>query len=391
MENLDNSHSPHLVVINVGGATIKIALFRLENSQLIQCERYIVKRELSEFVSCLKTAIQECKNQVISVAHRIVATEPEIQSPSIIDRGLLNSLSASEQLAPNHNPFAIAIIKVCIEEFGENIPQTIHCDSEFFKNLPEVASDFAPPKIIASKCDFSKKGFHGFAHRSMLSRLKENLSKKDNQTFQRAPMRVLSIQLGSGCSICAILDGQPIDISMGVSTNEGLIMSCRSGDLDVYSVLRAIQDQKISIDQFLDELQSSSGLYALSGYSADVSNLLKSNQQSDQLAIQKYCYRIRKYMGAYVAVLGGLDFLLIGGGVGFNNEEIRRLLLNDWQHLSMFHEEKGFSEINEPLKEISSDESKVKIYLCDIDEEVLIAEDCQRMIIMNNANRRLTE
>lgn len=372
---VENSYSPLLVVINVGSSTIKMAVYQVDKEQLYLNDKCKTERDVSLFIERFKQLISGRKGKVLVVAHRFVALEASIQSPAVLTDKVIEKLVNTEDLAPLHNPFAISVIKICQAIFAQHVLQTIHSDSEFFNNLPSVASDYAISKTIKAQSNIRKTGFHGLAHRSMLLALRE-AKLKGNKNFQK----IITIQLGSGCSICAIKGDSPIDISMGSSTNEGLIMSNRSGDVDALSMLEIQNEKNLNADQFIKELTQSSGLLGLTGYSGDMEKILQSESDVDKEAIEKYCYRIRKYIGAYVAILGGLDCLLIGGGVGANSSVIRTKILSHWEWLNMLHNEKSKKSVNDQLTEISHVESKVKIFICKIDEEQLIAEDAFKMI-----------
>lgn len=371
----NKSYLPMLVVVNVGSSTIKMAVYQVDKQQLYLNEKCKTERDVSLFIERFKLLITGRKGKIIAVAHRFVALDPSIQSPAVLTENVMARLVETEALAPLHNPFAISVIKVCQGIFAQHVLQTIHSDSEFFKNLPNVASDYAISKTITAHSNIKKTGFHGFAHRSMLRTLRE-AELKGNREFQK----VITIQLGSGCSICAIKNDSPIDISMGSSTNEGLIMSNRSGDVDATSILKTQNESSLNADQLMKELSQSSGMLGLTGYSDDMKTITQSDSANDKEAIEKYCYRIRKYMGAYIAILGGLDCLLIGGGVGANSSLIRTKILSHWEWLSMLHNEKSQRSVNEQLTEISHTKSKVKIFICKIDEEQLIADDAFKMI-----------
>lgn len=375
MNITDQSHSPMLVVINVGSSTIKMAVYQVDKQQLQLNEKCSTKRDVSLFIERFKQLISGTNGKIIAVAHRFVALDSTIQSPVVISEKVMTRLIETEDLAPLHNPFAISVIKICQAIFAQHVLQTIHSDSEFFKDLPDIASDYALSKTLTAKRNINKKGFHGFAHRSMLHILRE-AKLKDSGKHQK----IITIQLGSGCSICAINSDKPVDISMGSSTNEGLIMSNRSGDVDSESMLKIQHELSLNADQVMRELNESSGMLGLTGYSGDMKTITQSDSKYDKEAIEKYCYRIRKYIGAYVAILGGLDCLIIGGGVGANSSLIRTKILSNWQWLNMISDEKSIRAVNKRLSDISHTKSNVKIFICSIDEEHLIADDAFKLI-----------
>jgi acetate kinase len=232
------------------------------------------------------------------VVHRVVHGGGKFSTPVEIDDAVFRELEALTPLAPLHQPPALEWIQKTRSAFPK-ARQFAAFDTGFFAQLPEVARTYALPPSLGAR----RYGFHGLAHAAMWRQLK------------RTRGRAITLQLGGGCSATAILDGKPLDTSMGMTPLEGLMMATRPGDLD----------PSLKLDDEL--LNHQSGLLGLSGISADIREVLKSPSERAQLAIALYCYRIKKYLGAYLAVLGGLDALVFAGGVGEHQPPIRSRIL----------------------------------------------------------------
>jgi acetate kinase len=187
--------------------------------------------------------------------------------------------------------------------------------------------------------------------------------------------KVISIQLGSGCSMTAIREGRPVDTSMGFSPNEGLVMSTRSGDIDS-GVLVYLQNKAgLSMNEVDKILNKSSGLLGVSDVSSDMKTLLASDEPDARLAVAIYCYRVKKYLGAYMAALGGVDSILFGGGVGENAPQIRRKILENMEWCGISLDEHANEEIKGKEGYISSDKSKVDVMVVPVNEAVVLAKE----------------
>ncbi len=240
-------------------------------------------------------------------------------------------------------------------------------DTGFYAALPEVARSYALPQQLVRRLGLRRYGFHGIAHQAMWRRwrqLRPEIAEGG---------RVISLQLGAGCSITAIANGLPQDTSMGFSPLEGLVMATRSGDLDPGLLLYLLRTEKMSGDELDHLLNQESGLRGMAGEN-DMRKLLASNEPAAQLAIALYCYRARKYVGAYLAVLGGADAILFGGGVGEHAAEIRERILAgmEWAGIVLDRERNLAAVGSEAC--LSQDDSQVAIWTIPVDEGQLLAE-----------------
>ncbi len=234
-------------------------------------------------------------------------------------------------VAPLHNPMALDWIRAGRTAFGADIRQVAVFDTSFFTGLPLVASTYALPQALCRELDLRRHGFHGIAHSFML------------RSWQAARPdlpgggKVITIQLGSGCSMAAVDGGRVMDTSMGFSPMEGLVMATRCGDLDPGLVIYLQRHAGRTVEEIDRLLNEESGLAGISEQGGDMRRLLESDTPGAELAIDIYCYRVRKYIGAYLAVLNGLDGIVFGGGVGENSPEIREEVIGamDWLDTSL--------------------------------------------------------
>lgn len=253
-----------------------------------------------------------------AVGHRVVHGGARFDRAALLDRSVLDGIGAASELAPLHNAPALAVIDAAAARLGPNVPMVATFDTAFFAALPDVAKYYAIPRDLAETFGVRRYGFHGLAHRFMVQEFTRTHPDLDRP-------RVLTLQLGSGCSATASIAGRPIDTSMGFTPLEGLIMGTRAGNIDP-AVPLYLASKGVPADEVTSMLNTRSGLLALSGRSHDVRVLLQAARDGDaqaEAALQSFCYSIKKYIGAYTAALGGLDGVVFGGGVGENSPEIR--------------------------------------------------------------------
>ena len=288
--------------------------------------------------------------QFDAIAHRVVHGG-EMHHSALLNDATLSTIQRAAQLAPLHNPLAVRWIEASKKIFGDRCKHCAVFDTALFAELPPVAATYPIPREFREKYSIKRYGFHGIAHKALYERLAE----LDPET---AKGRVITLQLGSGCSATAFYEGKPVDTSMGFTPLEGLMMSSRCGDIDAGAVLYLLQHTALSARDLENILNRSSGLFAIGGV-ADMKGLLKLETPDAKLAVEMFCYRVRKYIGAFAAVMGGLDALVFGGGVGTNSAEIRArcvggleflgLSLNQEQNEAAVGKEANISETNAPV------------------------------------------
>lgn len=276
-------------------------------------------------------------------------------------------------LAPLHNPATLTWLRAARSVFEASTPQIAVFDTAFFAQLPAVASRYALPPELAEANGIRRFGFHGLAHAYMWRRWKQ-LTPNPN-----AANRLISLQLGGGCSITATAAGRPLDTSMGFSPLEGLVMATRSGDLDPNVVLHLQRDGRMSLDAVDRMLNGGSGLLGMAG-TGDMRELLERADPDSRLAVDLYCYRIRKYIGAFMAVLGGADAILFGGGVGENSPTIRRRVLAGmaWCGIRL-NDAANESAVGEEVN-ISLGDSTVSVWVVPVDEAAMLADEAAAVL-----------
>jgi acetate kinase len=279
------------------------------------------------------------------------------------DPALRAAVEEMAALAPLHNPPALAWAAATARRLPD-VPQLAAFDSAFFRNLPAVATTYGLPTDLMARTGIARLGFHGFAHQSMWETF--------NGLRPHRSARVISLQLGGGCSATALRNGQPIDTSMGFSPLEGLLMATRPGDLDPGVLLHLARTAQLDPHALLVLLNQQSGLLGISGISGDVRDLLASEAPAASLALDVYGYRIRKQLGAYWAALGGYDAVLVGGGAGVGSAPLRARIFRDLEALGIEIDEPANATAVAPAR-ISTAASPAEVWVMTTDEERLLA------------------
>ncbi len=314
-------------------------------------------------------------DELKAIGHRVVHGGEFFSSPTLINSNELEVLKSISYLAPLHNPSNIKGIEVSSTAFPE-AKQVAVFDTAFYQTLPEYVYRYALPNELYEKYGIRAYGFHGTSH-SYVSRTARSFLKKDQEDFN-----CISIHLGNGCSITAIKNGKSIDHSMGLTPLGGLVMGTRPGDFDASLILFMQKQLDLGISEIDEILNKKSGLLGLTGEN-DMRELLRRYEKGDEmarLAIEIYCYRIRKYIGAYAVALGKLDAIIFTAGVGENSAFIREKVCEGLQILeieidSMRNQEKGKGN-----RALQSEESKVKILVIPTNEELEIALQAKRLL-----------
>ncbi len=317
---------------------------------------------------------------VDAAVHRVVYGG-SLGTAGIIDSRVEREIERLAPIAPLHNPLALRWIQACRRSFGDSLPQVAVFDTAFFSALPAVASTYALPLPLCRKLGLRRHGFHGIAHEAMLREW------RSQHPELAGGGKLITLQLGSGCSITAISSGRAIDTSMGFTPLEGLVMASRPGDLDPGLVIYLQRHGGMNVDEIDRLLNSESGLLGISGESDDMRELLASESPGAQLAVDIYCYRVRKYIGAYLAVLGGLDGIVFGGGVGENSPAVRERILCglSWLGLTLDRERNLALAGGDGI--ISASGSEVEARVVSVDENLEMARAASEILgFTNNSN-----
>lgn len=312
-------------------------------------------------------------NEITGIGHRVVHGGEEISKPVLINDRVKNIIKQCYELAPLHNPPNMNGIEACEKNFP-GVPQVAIFDTAFHTSIPEYAYIYALPYNLYKDYKIRRYGFHGISHKYVSRKAASILNRPLEE------LRIITCHLGNGCSITAIKGGKSIDTSMGMTPLEGLIMGTRCGDLDPAIVFILMEHMKLDYMKINELLNQKSGLLGLAGIgSSDLRDIISArkdgNKQADN-AIKAFCYRIKKYIGAYVAAMGGVDTIVFTGGIGENSALIRKLICAGLEQINGFgiilDEEKN-AAVNRKLCEIQSDQSNVKILIISTDEEQEIA------------------
>jgi len=364
----------NVLVINAGSSSLRLGLFHADGAVTRLCDSEHFPGVPAMQVEQLHEFLEQSGRAVDLVAHRLVHGGNRIKRPEIIDPQVESAVEQLAALAPLHNPAALALIRSCRAELGEDVVQVVVPDTGFYRDLPEVASKYALPGDLCERHQIHRFGFHGIAHQAMMQHWQE--SRPDLTKGGR----VISLQLGAGCSVTAINQGSPVDTSMGFTPLEGLVMATRCGDIDAGVVLYLQREAGYSLDDLDRLLNHESGLLGLSGESADMRALLVSEEPAAKLAVEIFCYRARKYIGAYLAVLGSTDAILFGGGVGENSALVRQKILvgMEWMGIELDYERN--TAIVGAEGRISAAESPAEIRVVQVDEGALMAREAVRLV-----------
>jgi acetate kinase len=314
-----------------------------------------------------------------AVGHRVVHGGERFTHSVLITDEVLAGIEDMIELAPLHNPANIKGIQAARELFGPGLPQVAVFDTAFHQTLSERAYLYAIPYQFYRRYKVRRYGFHGTSHRYVAYRYRLLRNIKREET------NVITLHLGNGCSAAAIKNGDSLDTSMGMTPLEGLVMGTRSGDIDPAIIDYLAVKEGLSLQQVDTMLNKQSGLIGISGLTNDMRELLEESHENNdrraRLAIEIFCYRARKYIGAYLAAMGGADAVVFTGGIGENAPEIRALICEglQWAGLEL-DQERNTNCISGCEGLISTDSSRLAAYTIPTDEELLIARDTVRCV-----------
>ena len=327
------------------------------------------------------SGINEVKSvaDIHAVGHRVVHGGERFRHSVLITDDVLRGIEDCIDLAPLHNPANIKGINAAQDVFGKGLPQVAVFDTAFHQTLPDHAYLYALPYQLYRRHRVRRYGFHGTSHRYVAYRYRQLKNITRDQT------NVITLHLGNGCSAAAIKGGDSLDTSMGLTPLEGLVMGTRSGDLDPAIIEFVAAKEGLSAQEVETLLNKQSGLLGISGLTHDMRELLDEERESDdrraKLAIEIFCYRARKYIGAYLAAMDGADAIIFAGGVGENSAKVRAQICSGLRWLGLeLDEERNQQMVGGREGMISKDTSRLEAYVIPTNEELLIARDTVRVI-----------
>lgn len=320
---------------------------------------------------------------VQAVGHRVVHGGA-FDAPVLIDDDVIGAIRAARRFAPLHTGPSLEGIRAA-RELLPDVPHVAVFDTTFHATMPEVAAHYALPRELSLQLGIRRYGYHGIAHRSM----SEQWSALNGVPLHEAS--IVTLQLGNGCSAAAIRGGRSIDTSMGFTPTEGLLMGTRSGDLDPSVVTYLQRVESMSADDIDNMLNHRSGLLGVSGTSADMQTLLEQEargQARAHAAVEMFCYRVRKYVGAYLAVLGDAQAVVFGGGIGERSPEIRLRICEPLASLGIRVDGELNASHVDGAGRFSGGESAIAAWVIPADEARVIARDTFELIAPSAAGDR---
>src|SRR5437660_3855552 len=371
-------------VEGVGGEAIVKIRYRKEPGKTLTAPLRDMDAALDyllRYIASERYGMHEIKNtaEIHAVGHRVVHGGELFKESTRIDDRVLKGIEDCIDLAPLHNPNNVKGILAARELLGTEVPQVAVFDTAFHHSIPEQAYLYAIPYHLYRRHRIRRYGFHGTSHRYVAFRYRALRGLTREQT------NIITLHLGNGCSAAAIRGGSPVDTSMGMTPLEGLVMGTRSGDLDPAIVNVIARKEGMSPSEVDTLLNTQSGLLGISGLTHDMRELqaeLKEHEDRRvRLAIEVFCYRARKYIGAFLAGMGGANAAVFTGGIGENSPEIRALICGGMVGAGLKLDPSRNQETVAREGKISTEDSPLLAYAIPTDEELLIARDTVRVIL----------
>lgn len=391
----------NVLVINAGSSSLKYQLMNPESGEVSAkglCERIGLDGRLTHKVGAKKvekdipmpthseaiTAVLDIlvdpvngvirsTDEIDAVGHRVLHGGMKFSDSCIIDDACIKAIEDCIPLGPLHNPANLMGIRAC-QAVMPGKPQVAVFDTAFHMTMPPKAYRYAIPKEYYEKDDIRRYGFHGTSHKYVTRRAIALMGRSD--------IKLINCHLGNGSSLTAVRDGKCQDTSMGLSPLAGVPMGTRSGDIDACVVQFIMNKYGISADECLNMLNKKSGVLALSGVSSDfrdIEDAANAGNADAALALEKFAYEVRKYVGSYAAALGGCDCLVFTAGVGENSDTMRARICEGLEYMGVkLDPEKNKTRGEEAL--ISADDSKVKVWVIPTNEELMIAQDTAELV-----------
>ncbi|KYH35897.1 acetate kinase [Clostridium tepidiprofundi DSM 19306] len=393
-----------ILVINCGSSSLKYQLIDMENekvlakglverigiegsilTQKVNDEKYIIEKPMKDHqvaVELVLGALVDSTHGVISdmseisaVGHRVVHGGEKYDRSVIIDDDVMNNLEECAKLAPLHNPANIIGINAC-KKLMPNTPMVAVFDTAFHQTMPEHAYMYALPYEYYEKHSIRRYGFHGTSHKFVSLAAAEMMGKSIED------LKIITCHLGNGASCTAIKNGKSVDTSMGFTPLEGLVMGTRCGDLDPAIIPFLMREENLSAEEVDKVMNKKSGVLGVSGVSSDFRDIeaaAESGNHRAQLALDLFHYRVKKYIGEYAAAMDGVDAIVFTAGLGENSKESRKEICKGLEFMGI-EIDKEKNNIRGKAVEISTDDSKIKVFVIPTNEELMIARDTLELV-----------
>jgi acetate kinase len=392
---------PRVLVVNTGSSSIKYQLFEMDGPKVLasgvverigeagaklthragDAEPLVVEERMADHsegfervFGAFETA-GEPIGELAGIGHRVVHGGERLTAPTLIDDATVQAIADQSPLAPLHNPSNLLGIRITRASFPDT-PQVAVFDTAFHQTMPPRAYRYALPAEVAGELRIRRYGFHGTSHAYVARKAAEHLGRP------AAELHLITLHLGNGASVAAVAGGRCVDTSMGLTPLEGLVMGTRSGDLDPAVVFYLHREGGLSVDDIDDLLNKRSGMLGMAGANdmREVARLVAEGDPAATEALDVYCYRIRKYVGAYAAALGRLDALVFTAGVGENNDTVRAGVCQGLEGLGVHLQAKRNRARSGKARTISADDSPVAVLVVPTNEELEIAEQTLAVI-----------
>lgn len=395
-----------ILVINCGSSSIKYKLFDMSTKEVMaqggvekigipgsflkytnkKGEKSIIEKDMPDhsdgiqLIFKILTDPQEgcikSLNEVDAVGHRILHGGDKFTESCIVNQTVKDQIRACFPLGPLHNPANLKGI-MAVEALLPNCPQVAVFDTAFHQTMPKESFLYAIPYELYEKDKVRRYGFHGTSHRYVSKRTFEVLGMKPEGT------KMITCHIGNGSSVTAIKDGKSFDTSMGMTPLEGLMMGTRSGDIDTGAITYLMETEGYNAKKVSDILNKQSGMLGISGVSSDMREVraaIAAGNERAKLALDMVIYRIKKYVGAYMAAMGGVDVIVFTGGIGENVEPVREGVLKDMEFFGIKLDKAVNDTVHGEEKIISTKDSKVTVIVVPTDEEYTIASDTLELV-----------
>ena len=393
-----------ILVVNCGSSSIKYQLINMENEEVmakgylekiglpdsflthrVNGEKYKIEKEIKNHEEGIKLVLDQLLDEnygvikdlseIDAVGHRVVHGGEKFSDSVLITDEVIDTIKECIPLAPLHNPAGITGIEAC-KKVLPNVPMVGVFDTAFHQTMPEKAYIYSIPYEYYEKYRIRKYGFHGTSHKFVSRRVAELIEKPIED------LKMVTCHLGQGGSLCAVKGGKSVDTSMGLTPLAGIPMGTRSGDIDPSIVTFLMKQEGLTPDEMDNILNKKSGKLGVSGVSfddRDIEAAMKEGNKRAKLAIDTFVYQVIGYIGRYAAQMNGIDVITFAGGVGENGPEVRRDICKSLEFLGVkIDEEKN--NVRGKECEISTPDSKVKVYIIPTNEELMIARDTMDII-----------
>ncbi len=394
-----------VLVINSGSSSIKFQLFEMPQKEVL-CSGLVEKlgldtsvlhfnsanhkidkelslkdhhaglKEIVELLLDQKVGVISKADDITLVGHRVVHGGSTFSNTTIINEDVKSKIKDLFDIAPLHNPPNYVGIEVAELLFPKAVQVAIF-DTAFHQTIPEKAYTYAIPTALSEKHKIRMYGFHGTSHKYVTQQAQHYLKNKNS--------KIITVHLGNGCSITAVNQGQSVDHSLGFGPVNGLVMGTRSGDIDQSIIFYLIHHLEYSPQEVNDLLQKKSGMLGLTGYSdlRDIETNAAQGDRACQLALEINAYRIKKYIGAYVAAMNGIDAIVFTAGIGENSETMRALVCSELDFFGVSLDKDKNKERSKSIREINTKDSRVKVLVIPTNEEIEIASQAYDLISPN--------